>query len=277
MTLHINKILAVIDPTTEKQRALTRALNIAQRADASVHAYLCCYSAVETDHFLELKRAELARNEAWLETVVASENLDGIDVTTQVDWNEDWRQALATAAAEYDCDLVVKAASEHSTPGRYLLKTSDWAVLRNARCPVLLVKRDSIAPVRRILLAINPKVEDSQHQQLNTDIISLGRQITEDDDDFELHAVCAYTGEENFTHPPELAELVGIDESRAHCNYTNGSANDVIVDCARLMEAELVVIGTVSRSGLSGLTKGNTAERALDRLATDVLVATART
>jgi universal stress protein E len=273
MTLQINKILALIDPTTDDQRALVRALSMAQRADAEVHAYLCCYSAVETDHFLALKRAELARHKAWLETVVASENLDGIDITMQIDWNEDWRQALADAAAAYDCDLIVKAAYQHSTPGRYLLKTSDWAVLRNAQCPVLLVKRESIAPVRRILLAINPKVEDERHQRLNADIIALGKQITEDRDNFELHAVCAYTGSEAFTHPPELAELVGIDESRAHC--TSGSADDVIVDCAKLLESELVIIGTVSRSGLSGLTKGNTAERALDRLDTDILVTTA--
>jgi len=274
MTLQLNKILAVIDPTTDNQRALTRALNVAQRADASVHAYLCCYSSVETDHFLQLKRAELARHEAWLEKVVASENLDGVDVSTQVDWSEDWRKALATSAAEYDCDLVVKAAYPHTTTGRFLLRTSDWAVLRNAQCPVLLVKRDSIAPVRRILIAINPKVEDAQHRQLNEDVISIGKQITEDRDDFELHAVCAYTGSEAFTHPPELAELVGIDESRAHC--TSGSPDDVIVDCAKLLESELVVLGTVSRSGLSALTKGNTAERALDRLECDVLVATAQ-
>ena len=274
MTLQISKLYAVIDPTTDHQRALTRALNIAQRTNASVHAYLCCYSSVETDHFLALKRAELARHEAWLEKIVASENLDGIDITTQVAWEENWRQALANAAAEFDCDLIVKAAYHHSTPGRYLLKTSDWAVLRNAQCPVLLVKRDSIAPVKRILIAINPEVEDAAHQQLNTDIIAIGKQITEDRDDFELHAVYAYTGSETFTHPPELAELVGIDESRAHC--TAGPPDDIIVSCASLLESEMVIIGTVSRAGLSGLTKGNTAERTLDRLNTDILVVTAR-
>ena len=273
MAFNLDKILAVIDPTTDKQRALTRALNIAQRADASVHAYLCCYSSVESDHFLALKRAELARHEAWLDNLVASENLDAVDVTSEVAWDEDWRQALAAAAAEYDCDLIVKAAYHHSAPGRHLLKTSDWAVLRNAQCPVLLVKRDSIAPVKRILIAVNPGVEDQRHQQLNADIIAIGKQLAEDRDAFELHAVSAYTGSEAFTHPPELAELVGIDESRAHC--TAGTPDDVIVDCAKLLESEMVIMGTVSRAGLSGLTKGNTAERALDRLDTDILVTTA--
>lgn len=273
MTFQISKILAVIDPTTDKQLALIRALNIAQRADATVHAYLCCYSTVESNHFRALKRTEIVRHEAWLKTVIASENLDGVDVTTQVEWNEDWRQALADTAAEVDCDLIVKATRNHTATLRNLLRTSDWAVLRHAQCPVLLVKRDSIAPVRRILIAVNPKVEDAPHQQLNADIIAIGKQITEDRDDFELHAVCAYSDSETFTHPSDLAKLVGIDETRAHC--AGGIPDDVIVEWAKTLDSELVVVGTVSRSGLTSLMKGNTAEHVLDRLETDVLVATA--
>ncbi len=273
MTLQINRILAIIDPTTDIQLALSRALPMAHSTGASIHAYLCCYSALKTDHFLALKRAEIARHEAWLEKVVESANLDRINVTTQVDWDKDWREALARTTAEYDYDLIVKAAGQHSTTGRYLLKTSDWVVLRNAHCPVLLLKRESIAPVQRVLIAVNPNVEDPKHQQLIDDIIYFGKQIAADREDSELHAVCAYTGEENFTFPSELAKLVSIDESRAHC--ATGSPDDVIVNCANLLESELVVMGTVSRTGMDVVTKGNTAERALDRLASDVLVATA--
>ena len=134
-------------------------------------------------------------------------------------------------------------------------------MLRNAHCPVLLLKRESIAPVQRVLIAVNPKVEDPRHQQLIEDIIYVGKQITEDREGSELHAVCAYTGAESVTHPPELAKLVGIDESRAHCS--SGSSDDVIVECAKSLESELVVVGTVSRTGLDGVTRGNTAERAL--------------
>jgi universal stress protein E len=273
MTLQINRILAVIDPTTDIQLALSRALPIAEQTGASIHAYLCCYSPLETDHFAALKRAELARHEAWIEKVIETANLGGVDVTTEVEWDKDWRQAVARTTAEYSYDLIVKAASRHSTAGRHLLKTSDWAVLRNSHCPILLVKRESIAPVQRVLIAVNPNVEDPKHQQLIDDIIYIGKQITAERENSELHAVCAYTGEEDFTFPTELAQLIGIDESRAHC--VSGSPDDVIVECANLLESELVVLGTVSRTGLGGLTKGNTAERALDRLASDVLVATA--
>lgn len=272
MALQIGKIFAIVDPTTDKQLALARALKIAEQMDAAVHAYICCYSPIETNHFLQLKRAEIARHEVWLERMLESENLAGVDVTTQVEWREDWREGLAEAAAKEECDLIVKTAYEHAETGRILLKTSDWSVLRSAQSPVLLVKRDSMVSVKRVLIAVNPKVEDDKHRRLNEDMIAFAQLLRESGEGIELHAVSAYTGAEPFTHPPELAALIGIDEKNAHC--TQGSPGDVIVDCAQLLQSELVVMGTVSRSGLSGLAKPNTAEQALDRLAADVLVFT---
>jgi len=272
MALQIGNILAIVDPTTDKQLALGRALRIAEQVDASVHAYICCYSPIETGHFLALKRAEIARHEAWLDRMLESENLAGIEVTTQVEWREDWREGLAEATAQHECDLVVKTAFEHAEPSRVLLNTSDWGVLRNSKSPVLLVKRDSAVSVNRVLIAVNPGAEDDKHKRLNEDIISFGQMLRDSGDNVELHAVSAYTGSEPFTHPPELAALVGIDENHAHCSQ--GSPGDVIVDCAKLLDSELVVMGTVSRSGLSGLTKPNTAEQALDRVSADLLVFT---
>ena len=272
MALQIGKILAIVDPTTDKQLALSRALGIAEQLDAAVHAYICCYSPLETSHFLALKRAEIARHEAWLDRLLESENLGGVEVTTQVEWREDWREGLAEAAAKEECDLIVKTAFEHAEPGRLLLKTSDWSVLRSAQSPVLLVKRESLVAVKRVLIAVNPKVEDDKHRRLNESMFAFAKLLREQDDAIELHAVSAYTGAEPFTHPPELAALIGIDESQAHC--TQGSPGDVIVDCAKLLQSELVVMGTVSRSGLSGFAKPNTAEQALDRLSADVLVFT---
>ena len=40
----------------ERVAALLAGMGI----DASVHAYICCYSPIETGHFLALKRAEYA-------------------------------------------------------------------------------------------------------------------------------------------------------------------------------------------------------------------------
>ncbi len=275
MAYDVKKLLAIIDPTTDKQRALRRALHIARRTGAAVHAFLACHSTADSDDHAALERAEVDRHTLWLASVLERSAPDGVQLTSEVVWSDDWRATLAAVAASSDCDAIIKSTYTHSATRRRLLKTSDWALLRAARCPVLLVKRDTIDVDRRILIATNPGVEDPVHQDLNATIVAIGRALTEGRDDLELHAVCAYAGSDRFTHPPDLALFAGIDEDRAHCKA--GDPHDVIVDCAKNLRAELVIVGDAHRSGLSAAVKGNTAERLLDRIETDVLVVAAAT
>jgi universal stress protein E len=50
-----------------------------------------------------------------------------------------------------------------------------------------------------------------------------------------------------------------------------GEPDEVIVQSAEEMNANLVVVGNSARSGLAAVMRGNTVERVLDRLACDVL------
>ena len=50
-----------------------------------------------------------------------------------------------------------------------------------------------------------------------------------------------------------------------------GSAQQVIVAMVKQTEAQLLVIGTVARSGVSGAVLGNTCEKVLDDLSIDIL------
>jgi len=68
----------------------------------------------------------------------------------------------------------------------------------------------------------------------------------------------------------ELARVCGVDAARVHLGH--GGAPVVIRETADRLGADLVVIGTVARSGLLGTVVGNTAERVLDDSLADVLV-----
>lgn len=57
-----------------------------------------------------------------------------------------------------------------------------------------------------------------------------------------------------------------------HIHITEGDPDDVVEIMAKEIEADLVVIGSVAREGLSGVLLGNTAERIVDRVSCDVLV-----
>ena len=85
----IKTVFTVIDPTSQKQRALDRAIRIAEMNEAKLHAYLCIYSNVDADDRDALQQVETIRHEMWLNKVIEPARAAGLEVTTQIDWNED--------------------------------------------------------------------------------------------------------------------------------------------------------------------------------------------
>ncbi|MCY1558800.1 Universal stress protein E [compost metagenome] len=63
-----------------------------------------------------------------------------------------------------------------------------------------------------------------------------------------------------------------FDIDDQHLHIEEGPADVLIPYMARRLQAAVTVIGTVARSGLSGVLIGNTAEAVLDTLESDVLV-----
>ena len=61
------------------------------------------------------------------------------------------------------------------------------------------------------------------------------------------------------------------DSVRSNTHLSRGDARAVIPELARALHADLVVMGTVARTGISGLLIGNTAESILDQLDCTVL------
>ena len=67
----------------------------------------------------------------------------------------------------------------------------------------------------------------------------------------------------------EHAEQYGVDDSQ--CHVKEGLTEDVISHVANDIDAELVVIGTVGRLGISAALIGNTAEHVIDAINCDLL------
>jgi K+-sensing histidine kinase KdpD len=68
----------------------------------------------------------------------------------------------------------------------------------------------------------------------------------------------------------QLTETAGIPPARRHVQM--GDVTAELRATAKRMRASLVVMGAVSRSALTRIFIGNTAERVLDKLSCDVLI-----
>lgn len=268
--MEINKVLCVIDPTTPDQTVLAPALQAAAGSQASLHLYVCVAATAATSPKGESGlAAEKARYQAWLDSMAAPIRRDGVTVTTEVESGSDWRGAIAPAAERCGAGLIVKASFRHSALQRRLLQTSDWTLLRAARCPVLLVKDESKTPVATVLAALNISADDPAHRQLTDRIVGSARYIAEVTG-ATLHGANAYKGSLGFVHPPELAAKLGIERQCAHVADTSPEA--LLQTIEKGLPNPLIVVGSIARSGVSGLVVGNTAERILDSVSSNVLV-----
>lgn len=267
MATEKNRILAVIDPTRTEQWALRKALAIANsRDDLNVSAYLCVHSDAKCDDPDQLQSVELERHRLWLDTMLEEFADRDVAIDSQVEWSRDWREAICAAGAADDVVLVTKRASGRQTS----LASSDRQLIRKLGRALLLVKHEPKDEVRKILIAVDFNAEDESHKALNEAIMTLGTRMRGTVKDTELHVISAYPSSDSFVHPPDVAKALDIDRSHAHVR--RGSAADIIPDVAKELEADLVIVGNVGRGGLSGITIGNTAEKILSDIPTDVLV-----
>jgi universal stress protein E len=267
----LRKIFCVIDPTTNNQRALVRAVEVARQVTGTtVHAYVCFSlpGGLPADRRDAYHEAEHSRHRAWLGEVLATIADDGVEITTEIECHDDWRKALVEAANRSGADLVIRASTRRTALQRRVLKTTDWTLLRESVCPVLFVKSEEAGPLETVLAAVNIRAKDEPHQRLTELVLDYARAVARLTG-AELHAANAYSGSRNFVHPPDLAKFVGIDRSKTHVR--DSSPDELIGAVAQMLGHPLVVIGAIPRTGMTGGVVGNTAERILDHIQSDIL------
>ena len=267
--MQIANILVVYDPTTTAQPALDRAAVIAGREDVKVHLYSCIYT--------ELSKAEVesgepeklvAAQQEILASAVAPLIEKGIEVTTEVEWDQDWYQAVVRASTRNNSSVVLKASHKHSATQRLLKKSSDRTLLRQCACPVLLVKGEVNSEARKVLAAIDVRGENESYEGLNENILDFCKRYM-NTDNAELHFVNAHKDLPDRPDKGALVRACGVPGDHVHIKM--GEPGKVIVATARSLGVNLVVIGNSGRSGLSAAINTNTAEQVLDELECDLL------
>jgi nucleotide-binding universal stress UspA family protein len=205
-------------------------------------------------------------------------------------------------------DLVIKTVGEGGAHS-FLFGGTDQHLLRKCPCPVWIMVGETSANYQQILAAVDfdpwgeGDEENSVEDALNRQIIGLAASLAASDF-AQLHVVHAwesisdsmvlvfgskFSDEEAATHRDHewrehQSRLDALDNrmrgqisSEAHgylaprFHLRKGSPRDVIPALANELKADLVVMGTVSRTGIPGLLIGNTAEVILNNLECSVL------
>ena len=263
--MNLNKIMIVIDPTSESQPAFERALDSSRLTGAALHLYLC----LERDSPAAPEETDPPPQGSELQALATRAMDAGVRVDVEFEQADNWREAAVAAAARCGASMVFKNSADHSPVQRELRATSDWTLLRLAPCPVLLVKNFHDWQHRRVLAAINPDSPDAAHIKLNHQIINAARSFA-DTYGSEAHFVVAFR---DLNSPPELEEITrtcGAQPEQVHLRHAR--AAEAIRDVAGELDVDLIIVGTVGRDGIKGRVVGNTSERLLDQTHSDLLV-----
>jgi len=264
-----NKLFAVYDPTQEQQPALERAFDVALEISAQLHIFACVYAqpAKPDDGPLDVDTV-LAYHQAKIDAAATAAIASGVQVSTEVEWGKDWNQAVIDASDRYAADLVLKSCYRHSSEKRIFNRTSDWTLIRECQCPVLLVREGTRMEDRRILSAVDITARTDSYGRLNENVINLSKRLR-DLRGAEVHFINAFEDFKGIPDRQELIDSCGAESENIHIKM--GEPGKVIVDQAKKLDVSLVVLGNSARSGLSAAFMGNTVERVLDKLECDVL------
>lgn len=304
MSHFFKRILAVTDPTAKAQPALVRALDVARAFACPLEVFACIYDQyLAGERFLDsdgLKRARDGMAEAtytWLEQQLAGLQVAGVDLSIQVGWHSPLHEGIIRRAEKTGADLVIKDTHYHPRLERALFSNTDWALIRGLAQTLWLVKPGSPPPGRIWLAAVDPGHEHDKPAVLDRSILDLAGALRGRLGG-RLHVVHAYPRVSNATlsisaipgavaYPLELPEQQVEEDRRAaldnllhgrdveaDCRHLEaGEAGEVLLSMAGQLSAGAVVMGAVARSAIKRLIIGSTAERVLDELPCDVVIA----
>ncbi|MBE2894161.1 universal stress protein UspE [Spirabiliibacterium falconis] len=303
--MRFNNILVVIDPTSETQPSLSRALHLAQQLEkenetVKLTLFLSLYDfSFEMSAMLSSEEREsmhqgiISQKKTWLDELITREipQTSLIQTDTAVMWKSRDYEAIIEQVELGKHDLVVKEAKPAEGLDALIFTPTDWQLLRKCPCPILMVKEHEWQSEGRILVAVNVSDDEAYHDVLNKKLVTSSRDLASVLSAGRIHLVSAYPTTpvnmaidlpefnpnaytdsvrgQHLINMKALRQHFGIDEDHTHVE--EGLPEEVIPQVAEKIKAELVVLGTIGRTGLSAAFLGNTAEHVIGRLNCDVL------
>lgn len=297
--MKLRRILVAVEfPGEADQPGLDKAIALAAESGAKLEVLHVAYdpgagrygagtAQRDIEYVLTLRRAQLAR-------LLESRRRRGLQFSTRVEWGRPAQELISAAATQFKADLVVGQSTRRGVV-RHVLTYTDWELIRHADRPLLLVKSADSWQRRAVLAAIDPLHAHDKPAALDRAILAAAGSMAKAAGG-RLHAYHAYAPAVRFVPgtaleplpvlaPPaeqkkhekavrdrvlRVTRAAALPAARVHLDRDEPARG--LPDCARRLQAGVVVLGAVSRGLIARWLMGATAEKVLDALSCDVLV-----
>jgi len=297
------RILVIVDPTSEAQPALERAVWLAERLGATVELFVCDYDQhLAGGRFYDAGSLEAARKAVLdahlrrLKEIAESIEARGVALSLDARWDHPLDEGIVRKVREFEPYLVVKDTHYHPAIKRAVFSNTDWNLIRSCPAALLLVKPRGLADVPRVMAAVDPLHEHDKPAELDRLILSRAEELCFAAEG-ELHVFHAFdpapaiaaatstmvtpiaapvselTEELAERHRRSFDRLMSESAIKAFKPHIHqGAPQKLLVALAQQLNVDFVVMGAVSRRGLKRAFIGSTAERVLDHLPCDLLI-----
>ena len=209
----------------------------------------------------------------------------GQNVTLKVVWEKNIDRWITRQCAGDKYIGVIKTGNRSES----LVHTStDWQLLRECAAPMLLVAEKKWHRAKPVLVTLDLSSDVATKRKLNDKTLGIAKglaaalgveleiitaiEVPTLLSDLDLVDPSAYAREAKEAMKPQIRKLAAahdIPEKAFHCK--RGPVEKVIASQAAKVRAQVVVMGTVARKGVKARLLGNTAEKVLRLMKTDVL------
>ncbi|MEB8431056.1 universal stress protein [Cocleimonas sp. KMM 6892] len=237
----------------------------------------------------QLLASAIEERREWLQGLMVK--YDDIDVTIHVIEGIRYLEIIRQVLREQH-DLVITSTEENKGIRKRLFGTTSMNLMRQCPCPVWVVKRNQPQPYKRILAAVDPTESDVKKDSLNPLILQLAADMARKEN-AELHIIGVKDSmDRRYVRrmtKEDVKELISRLESEydqridnllkqvdfaglnPQMHLVDGNPVERIPELVVSDDIDLLVMGTVCRTGITGFLIGNTAEVVLDQVNCSVL------
>ena len=294
-------ILLVADSKTEGERTLKRAVSLAKNNQARLTVVDIVKKMpgdmqrlFRSKHLADIQDIIIQDRLKQLKHLIAPIKDEGVQVTAKVLLGRPVIEIVREVLRNKH-DLVMIAAEGREGLKGMLFGTTTLRLMRKCPCPVWAIKYAKRLRFARILAVVDLVSSDDVRSALNAKIMELASSLAQSKES-KLHVIHTWTlygesilrnrvrlpnnevnkivHETKKMHKLWFGELLkkyapGIPNKQVH--LLKGEAGTLIPELAKKKRIELIVMGTVGRTGITELLIGNTAEKVLLQVNCSVL------
>ncbi len=283
------RVLIIAD-LEDKGCATPRGLELAAKVGLEADVVAFVYAPLKGLDIPAREQAEIRKRliderRATVQARIDRYRTEGQRVGLQVVWEKDIDKWVNKACAGDRYLAVVKTGSHTGT----LVHTStDWQLLRECPAPVLIVAAKRWHRTRPVLVTLDLGTRLAEKRRLNHKVLQTAKELADALgveleiitaieiptllSDLDLVDPIAYTKQAREAMQEHIAELAGAHGLPVKAfRIKRGPVEKVITSYAARVRAQIVVMGTVGRTGVKARLLGNTAEKVLRHMNTDIL------